>query len=170
MTVSETDFVVVGKVTSSYGIRGWVKVYSFTEPVTNILDYNPWYLKQDHQWREFTLCEGRAHGKGVVAHLQTIDDRNQADLLRGFEIAVRRSQIPAAETGEYYWIDLIGCRVLTVEGEDLGVVEELMETGANDVLVVRGERERLIPYVVDEVVKDIDLEQKLIRVDWPADF
>jgi 16S rRNA processing protein RimM len=170
MTASDSDFVVVGKITSSYGIRGWVKVHSFTEPLTNILDYNPWYLKQDNQWREFVLSEGRPHGKGIVAHLKTIDDRNQADLLRGCEIAVTRTQIPEAEAGEYYWIDLIGCRVQTLEGEDLGVVEEMMETGANDVLVVRGERERLIPYVVDEIVKDVDIGEKLIRVDWPADF
>jgi len=170
MTTSDTDFVIVGKITSSYGIRGWVKVHSFTEPQTNIFDYAPWYLKQDGQWREYTLSEGRTHGKGVVAHLKNVDDRNQADLLRGIEIAVRREQLPEAEDGEYYWLDLIGCQVQNLDGEDLGRVEEMMETGANDVLVVKGERERLIPYVIDEVVKEVDLGQKLIRVDWPADF
>lgn len=170
MTESETDFVIVGKITSSFGIRGWVKVHSFTEPLTNILDYTPWYLKQGDQWLVYQVQEGRIHGKGLVAHLKGIDDRNQADLLRGQEIAIHREQLPEPETGEYYWIDLVGCQVQNLEGEDLGAVAEMMETGANDVLVVRGERERLIPYVMDEIVKDVDLQQKLIRVDWPADF
>jgi len=104
MTESDSDLVIVGKITSSYGIRGWVKVHSFTEPLTNILEYNPWYLKQDGQWRECAIQEGRVHGRGVVAHMKGVDDRNAADLLRGQQIAIRRTQLPEAAAGEYYWI------------------------------------------------------------------
>lgn len=173
-TDSDTEYVIVGKITGPYGIRGWVRVYSFTDPVSNILNYKPWYIKRAEQsnsdWKKVDLIEGKPHGKGIVVNLETVSDRNQAELMHGYDIAVLKSQIPEAEEGEYYWRDLIGLRVLTLDDVDLGKVDSLMETGANDVLVVKGDRERLIPFVMDEHIKQIDLDAGVVRVDWDPDF
>jgi 16S rRNA processing protein RimM len=147
-----------------------VRVFSYTEPRDNIVHYQPWYLKRDGEWQEQELAEGRQHGKGVVARLAGCADRDMASLLIGFEIGVRRDQLPTAQSGEYYWSDLQGLEVVTLAGEPLGVVDHLLETGANDVLVVRGERERLIPFVPGQVIHEVDLERGEIRVDWDKDF
>lgn len=174
MTESDSAWIVVGRVGAPYGVKGWNKVQSFTEIPANILDYTPWYLRPekaaDTAWREAPLDEAREHGKGVVAKFSRCTDRDAAALLRGHEIAVRREQLPAVEDGEYYWVDLVGLRVENLAGVDLGRVEEMMATGANDVLVVRGERKRLIPFVTGHIVKDVDLTTGVIRVDWEADY
>jgi len=153
-------------------VRGWVKIFSYTEPRQNIIDYQPWYLKkeQDADWVPVQLAEGRQQGKGVVARLQNCDDRDQAYNLMGSEIAIRRDQLPATEPGEYYWNELQGLQVVTVDGESLGTVDHLLSTGANDVLVVKGERERLIPFLTGPVVIEVDLERGEIQVDWDKDF
>lgn len=153
-------------------MRGWVKIFSYTEPRQNIIDYQPWYLKkeQDADWVPVQLAEGRQQGKGVVARLQNCDDRDQAYNLMGSEIAIRRDQLPATEPGEYYWNELQGLQVVTVDGESLGTVDHLLSTGANDVLVVKGERERLIPFLTGSVVIEVDLERGEIQVDWDKDF
>ncbi len=152
-------------------MRGWVRVYSYTQPRENIVRYRPWLLRREGgAWREAEVIDGRAHGKGVVARLAECGDRDQAQLLMGCEIGIRREQLPALAPDEFYWNDLIGLRVINTGGEDLGTVEQMLETGANDVLVVRGERERLIPFVMKQVVVEVDLEQGLIRVDWDRDF
>ena len=151
-------------------MRGWVRVFSYTEPRDNIVNYQPWYLKRQGQWQQRELAEGRRHGKGVVAHLQGCDDRNAAALLIGADIGVRRGQLPPVAAGEYYWSDLQGLEVVTLQGECLGTVDHLFETGANDVLVVKGEREHLIPFVPGHVVQDVDLDRRQIRVDWDKDF
>jgi len=145
-------------------------VFSYTEPRDNIVNYQPWYLKRQGEWEQRDLAEGRRHGKGVVARLQGCDDRDAAVLLIGADIGVRRDQLPPAPSGEYYWSDLQGLEVLTLGGESLGRVDHLLETGANDVLVVRGERERLIPFVAGQIVHEVDLERGRIRVDWDKDF
>ncbi|WP_455211497.1 ribosome maturation factor RimM [Kaarinaea lacus] len=178
MTTKEPGYIVVGKISSPYGIKGWVKVFSFTDPVENILQYQPWFIKQKGIWKTVAVEQGRLHGKAVVAHFETINDRDGAEQLKGCEIAIMRQQLPAAEPGEYYWIDLIGLQVINQQGIVLGVVDHLMETGANDVLVVRdkeqsdkhGGQERLIPFVLNEFIKSVDLESKTIHVDWDADF
>ena len=151
-------------------MRGWVRVYSYTRPRENILGYSPWYLKGAGDWRPRELAAGRRHGKGVVARLAGCDDRDQALQLVGAEIAIRREQLPEPEAGEYYWRDLQGLRVVNRDGEMLGVVDHLIETGANDVLVVSGERERLIPFVMGQVILEVDLDAGLMRVDWDRDF
>jgi 16S rRNA processing protein RimM len=151
-------------------VRGWVRVYSYTRPRDNILRYNPWYIQRGGSWEEWPLAEGGQHGKGVIARLESCDDRDQARALMGCEIGIRRAQLPAAAPGEYYWSDLQGMKVVTLEGESLGTVDHLFETGANDVLVVKGERERLIPFVLNQVVVAVDLEAGEIRVDWDKDF
>ena len=116
------------------------------------------------------MAEGSRHGKGVVARLVGCDDRDQAQSLMGYEIGVYRDQLPETEPGEYYWNDLKGLKVVTLQGESLGIVDHLIETGANDVLVVKGERERLIPFVQDQVVTKVDLDNGEIQVDWDKDF
>lgn len=169
----ESKYVVIGKITSAYGIKGWVKIYSYTDPVSNILNYPVWYLSSGTDplhWREIAVIQGRPQGKFIVAQLAGINDRNQAELLHGTEIAIPRDQLPAAADGEYYWLDLLGLKVVNIQGIELGVISDIMETGANDVLVVQGERQRLIPYVMDEIIKQIDLQAGTLRVDWEADY
>ncbi len=164
------ELVPVGRISGLYGVRGWVKIYSYTEPRENILKYNPWLLNLAGGWTPVELLEGKRHGKGVIARLAGCEDRDAAARWLNTELAIRRDQLPAAAPGEYYWNDLIGLKVITTEGIELGVVQDLMETGANDVLVVNGEVERLIPYVPDDVVVDVDLEAGELRVDWDPEF
>jgi len=169
-----TEYVVVAKIGAPYGVRGWVKVFSFTEPADNLLDYDPWYFKSDKAsdapWPIAPVSEARSHGKAFVAKFKGCDDRDAAARLNGREIAIRRDQLPPTEAGEYYWSDLQGLEVLTTEGVSLGRVDHLLETGANDVLVVKGERERLIPYVTGPIVKHVDLDAGTLQVDWDPDF
>ena len=167
------QFVVVGKIASAYGIKGWLKINSFTDPLTNILQYDPLYLQTREarqSWKTVKVLNGREHGKQVVLQLEGINDRNQAELLRGLEIAITRDQLPETEADEYYWVDLEGLSVTNLDGVTLGTVDSIMETGANDVLVVKGDKERLIPYVLDEIVHTIDLDAGTITVDWDPDF
>jgi 16S rRNA processing protein RimM len=162
--------VILGRIAGVYGVRGWVKVFSETKPKDNILDYNPWLINLDGSWKSIEVIEGKPHGKGLVAHLAGYDDRDLARKLVGAEIAIERDRLPAAAEGEYYWADLVGLKVITLDGTELGVVDHLLETGANDVLVVQGERERLIPFVQGQYVREVDLETGLIKVDWDPEF
>jgi 16S rRNA processing protein RimM len=162
--------LVVGKLSGVYGVKGWVKVYSFTQPRDNILRYNPWLLQVDGEWRSVRLEDGRAQGKGIVARLEGISDRDQALALRDVEIAIDRSQLESLESGEYYWSDLIGLSVENLRAEPLGRVESLLETGVDDVLVIRGDKERLVPFVQPDIVKSVDLAAGLITVDWELDY
>lgn len=162
--------VVLGRVSGLYGVKGWVKVFSETQPRENILSYSPWQLKIQGEWQIRTVETGRRQGKGVVAKLEGCDERDAAAALMGAEIAVSRDQLPPLESGEYYWADLVGLQVETLDGVPLGVVDHLFETGANDVVVVKGARERLIPFVRPEVVREIDLAAGRMRVDWDPEF
>ena len=162
--------LLVGRISGVFGVKGWVKVYSYTDPRDNIVNYPRWYLKRGGQWQPVELEAGRKHGKAVVAKLEGVDDREAALALRDVDIAIDRAQLEKLGPEEYYWADLIGLRVVTLEGVELGRVERLMETGANDVLVVEGDRERLIPYIRDQVIASIDLEAGEIRVDWDPEF
>jgi len=121
-------------------------------------------------WQEKQLAEGSRQGKGVIARLADCENRDQAQALMGCEIGIRRDQLPGAAPGEYYWSDLQGLKVVTIKGEQLGTVDHLIETGANDVLVVKGERERLIPFVLDQVIVNVDLDKREIQVDWDKGF
>lgn len=152
------------------GVRGELKLESYTEPRTRIFGYQPWLLKSASGENEISGCRGREQGKGIVATLPNIDDRDAAARFVGSEIWVRRSALPSSKRGEYYWIDLEGLEVVTVEGVTLGKVSHLLATGANDVLVVNGERERLIPFVLDDYVKQVDFDAGRITVDWDPEF
>jgi 16S rRNA processing protein RimM len=135
----------------------------------NILEYGPWQVCIKGTWRSISVIEGRRQGKAIVAHLQGFDDREQSSLLRGADIAIDRSALPPAEEGTYYWSDLQGLTVINRDNIELGTVDYLIDTGANDVLVVKGERERLIPYIRHDVIVDVNLNTGVIRVDWNPD-
>ena len=167
---ADEKWVLVGKIVGLSGVRGEVKLESYTEPRTRIFGYQPWLLKTASGEREISGCRGRAQGKGIVATLPEIDDRDAAARFVGSEVWVRRSALPGAKQGEYYWADLEGLEVVTVEGAKLGRVSHLVATGANDVLVVAGDRERLIPFVLDDYVKQVDFESGRITVDWDPAF
>ncbi len=161
----------VGQVSGVFGVKGWVKVYSFTDPRENILQYSPWILQKNSQIQEVKLLGGRRQGSLVVAELQGINDRDLAAELMGADILIRKQQLPKASDGEYYWADLIGLEVRNQEGCKLGKVDHLLETGANDVLVVvDGDVERLIPFLQQSTILKIDLDDGLIIVDWDPDF
>ena len=163
-------WVAMGYIAGLYGIRGWVKVVSHTEPVEGIIDYAPLYYGRQDRWTVLTIERARVHGKGMVIKFAGYEDRDAAAALVAYEIAVRRDQLPELPPGEYYWADLQGLRVVTVDGVDLGAVERLFETGANDVLVVQGDRERLIPFLQGDVIKEIDLQRGAMCVDWDPTF
>ncbi|MBY4676146.1 ribosome maturation factor RimM [Marinobacterium arenosum] len=174
--MSSDKLTVLGRITAVYGIKGWVKVFSHTQPMENILDYSPWLLNLDGRWTEVKLAEGKRHGKGIIVRLAGVDDRDQARKYCNLDIAVEQSRLPELEEGDYYWSQLEKLSVYTLSGELLGKVHHLIETGSNDVLVVRkcagsiDKRERLIPYLPDQVIKEIDLEAGTLRVDWDPEF
>ncbi len=168
-TAASQRYITLGRISGLYGVKGWVKVFSHTSPLTNILKYTEWYLKIDDSWQEFQLETGKAHGKGVVAKLVDIDDRDVAASLINMEIAIPRDQLPDLGDREFYWTDLEGLLVRTTGGVELGRLDHLFETGANDVMVVKGERQRLLPYI-DQVVKEVDIDAGIMSVDWDPDF
>lgn len=161
--------VVLGRIVGLFGVRGWVKVISETSPRDNILAYRTWLLRNGDQLVAHKLEQGQAHGKGVVARLAGCNDRDQAALLVGRTIEVPRSELPPPDADEYYWTDLEGLQVATLEGVELGTVDHLFETGSNDVLVIKGERERLVPFTA-AVIQRVDLESRRIVVDWDPEF
>ncbi len=170
MATSE-EFIPVGKISGAFGVKGWVKVYSFTEPRANILEYSPLFMSRQGEWIEIKVSGGHLQGKGLVMGIANVTDRDQVQPLIGAELAIKKDQLEPTEEDEFYWADLIGLNVENLEGELLGQVDHLLETGANDVLVVKAKgKERLIPFVMDEVVKLVDLDNRLIRVDWDKDF
>lgn len=164
-------FVLLGKVVGVHGVRGELKLESYTEPRTQIFRYMPWRMRSAAGETVVEGGRGRAQGKGIVAELPGVTDRDAAAALVGTEIWVARSALPKAKPGEYYWADLEGLEVVTVEGRALGRVSHLIATGSNDVLVVRdAERERLIPFLPGRFVTAVDLDGGLITVDWDPEF
>ncbi|MDR6992650.1 ribosome maturation factor RimM [Luteimonas sp. 3794] len=163
--------IQVGKVHGAFGVRGEVKLESFTEPRSAIFRYQPWVLRDARGIeRECEGAKGRETPKGVVATLPGVEDRDGAEATRGLEVFVPREALPPPKPGEYYWVDLEGLRVRNVEGVDFGVVSHLFSTGANDVLVAQGDRERMIPFVLPDYIVSIDFDTALVTVDWDPDF
>ena len=163
--------LVMGQVTGPWGVKGWLKVMPYTETQDALLDYPVWQLRRTGaDWQPVRVLDGKPHGKGLVVQLEGCTDRDAAARLSPAEVAVWRRELPDTGSDEYYWSDLIGLRVETLDGETLGVVDHLIETGANDVLVVRGEQECLVPFLPGRVVKSVELEDGLIRVDWSTDY
>lgn len=164
----DTRIVLLGHVSGVHGVRGWVKIHSLTEPREAIFDYQPWLLGDARE--AVRISEGIKHGNRLIAHIEGVDDREAAEELVNRSIAVSREQLPQADDGEYYWTDLVGLEVRLQDGRVLGTVDRLVATGANDVLVVAGDRERLVPFVTGQYVKSVDLEHGVIVVDWDPDF
>jgi 16S rRNA processing protein RimM len=175
-TYKTEDLTVIGQITSVYGVKGWLKIYSHTEPMDGILGYKPWLIQRNGQWVTVNVEVSRKHGKGLVAKLEKVDDRDVARQYCGMDIAIERSMLPALDVGDYYWSQLEQLTVYTLSDQVLGKVSHLIETGSNDVLVVKGDsnsidsRERMIPYLPDQVVKEINLETGTMRVDWDPEF
>lgn len=162
---------IMGRVASAHGIRGWIKIQPFTEYLDSLLDYRTWWIGHEQgPWREVEAAQCEVHGKTLVAQFPDCPDRNAAEKLKGLLIAVPRSSLPEQDDGEYYWSDLIGLAVVDGAGERLGMVANLLETGANDVLSVRGDSgEVLIPFVAS-AIRQVDLKNRIIHVDWSADY
>lgn len=161
--------ICVGHITGVQGLKGWVRVFSDTSPRENIVEYSPWMLKSGDDIQTLEV-EGRLQGRLVLAKLTGIESREQAAELIGSKIYIWPDQLPELDQDEYYWSDLIGMQVESLQSEVLGQVDDMMETGANDVMVVKGDRDRLIPFVIDDIVKEVDLVRRRIIVDWQADF
>lgn len=165
----------LGRVAGVFGVRGWVKILSFTQPTDNLLEYGPWWIAKGEGF-ETRLLDGRVHGTGLVAQLcgadgQPIEDRDVAAGLIGSYIEVERCVLPVLPEGEFYWIDLVGLRVRNLEGVALGEVKEVTNNGAQDVLVlVDGEAQRLIPFVHGPIIKDVSLADGLIVADWQPEY
>ncbi|PIP79659.1 MAG: ribosome maturation factor RimM [Gammaproteobacteria bacterium CG22_combo_CG10-13_8_21_14_all_40_8] len=178
------EMQVIGKIGTAFGVKGWVKITSFTDSPEDIFKYSPWTLSTNQGAKAVDVVNWRIMSKGLVAQLAGCHDRDQALALRHVEISVALEQFEDLDDGDYYWKDLLDCRVMNLQKQDLGVVSKFMETGANDVLVLdldehsvplknsKGKKltERLIPYVYEHVILEVDLDQKQIVVDWPSDF
>jgi 16S rRNA processing protein RimM len=168
--------IVVGRLMAPYGIKGWVKVFSYTDPPDKVLDYAPWQIYKGSHSQSLNLEAGKRHGRSLIVLPEGFEDRTQAELVKGFEIRIDQEQLPALEQGDYYWHQLEGLEVINEVGERLGLVDHLLETGANDVIVVKpdaasiDDRERLVPYVEGEVVLQVDLGEGRILVKWASDF
>ncbi|MBY0576902.1 MAG: ribosome maturation factor RimM [Gallionellaceae bacterium] len=163
--------VVMGRIAAAHGIRGWVKIQPFTEHLDSLLDYKTWWVGHEHgPWREVKVQQCEAHNKTLAAQLPDCPDRTAAEKLKGLLVAVPRSSLPAQQDDEYYWADLIGMAVVNEAGIVLGTVDNLLETGANDVLSVKGDSgEMLIPFAAS-AIKRVDVKNKVIRVDWALDY
>jgi 16S rRNA processing protein RimM len=159
----------MGRILAPFGVKGWVKVQPNTAEAKNLLAYRSWWIGQEGDWREIAVAEAKVQGNAVVARLEGCDDRDAAATLRSKVVAMPRAALPAAKDGEFYWADLIGLAVVNDDALELGRVVGMMETGANDVLVVQGERERLIPFIAT-VIREVNLASGIVRVDWAADY
>jgi len=164
--------IILGRVAGALGLRGDVKLESFTDPRIAIFDYQPWTVVDARgAERQLEGVVGEEKGKHIVARFPGVDDRTAAEALRGLEISVSRDQLPKAAPGEFYWVDLEGMQVVNTEGLELGRVSHLFATGANDVVVVRGgETEHLIPFVRPDYVTGVDMEARVLTVDWDPDW
>lgn len=175
--VPPTNPIILGKLGAAYGIRGWLKVFSSTEQAESIFDYQPWFIQRSGQWQHIEIEDWKHHNKDIIVKLNGVDDRDAATLLTNFEITVDSTQLPKLDNNEYYWKDLMGCHVVTLDGYDLGTIIDMMETGSNDVIVIKanlkdafGLKERLVPFLDGQVIKKVDLKSKLIEVDWDPGF
>ena len=174
---TEEKQIILGKVGAVYGIKGWLKIHSFTDETEAILDYFPWSLKLGNKTQTVEITDWRKHNKVLIVKVAGIDDRDYAQALVGSEILTNEAALPELSQDDFYWRDLIGMSVVTNKGYDLGVVTDMMETGANDVLVVKAnlkdgfsKKERLIPYLFEQVIESVSIENKQICVDWDPGF
>ena len=164
----QRETVLLGHISGAHGIKGWVKIHSDTDPRDAIFDYQPWQVGEAKQI--VRIVSGRIQGKYLVAELEGVADRETAESLAGQHIVVFREQLPELPRNQYYWSELIGLRVFSDTGHELGLVREMIATGANDVMLVQGERERLIPFIYGVYVSEVDLAAGRMVVSWDPDF
>lgn len=170
------DWVVVGKLLGSYGIKGWIKLHSHTQPIDNIGQYNPLWIQKSNRWQAVDVEQVQRHGKGLIVKLRGCDSREQVSDFTGCEVAIKREQLPELPEDEFYWSDLEGLKVITTAGDCLGRVDYLFETGSNDVMVIKADaesidrQERLIPYIWEQVVQRVDRQAGTMTVDWDKEF
>ena len=167
---TQESWIVIGRFGRPHGIKGFVTVHSFTEPRDNILRYTDWHAFINHEWQPIKLLSVEVQNKSIVALVEGYPERELVARLTNIEIAVQRTQLEELEPGEYYWHQLVGMKVINLKGESFGEVTEILPTGANDVLVVKGEKRHLIPYLPGQFVLDVNISQRLITVDWDMDF
>ena len=170
--MSKEDLIILGKVGAVYGIKGWLKIHSFTDETEAILDYFPWSLKLGNNIQSVQITDWRKHNKVLIVKVAGIDDRDEAQALVGSEILTNEAALPALSKDDFYWRDLIGMSVVTNKGYDLGIVSDMMETGANEANLNDGfsKKERLIPYLFEQVIESVSIENKQICVDWDPGF
>ncbi|MDG1687417.1 MAG: ribosome maturation factor RimM [Gammaproteobacteria bacterium] len=167
------EFIPVGKIAGVFGIKGWMKVFSYTDPRKNILSYSPLFLSVKGQWIEAKVSNGRIQGKGIVIALDNVTDPEQVLPLIGTALAIKKEQLKPTSSEEFYWSELTGLDVINLDGYVFGQVDSIVETGAHDVLVVKNKElkaECLIPFVLEEIVQKVDLDNGVIEVDWEADY
>jgi len=169
-----SDTLVIGKIGAPYGVKGWVKINSYTDESTGIFDYAPWILSDG---KKYLVEQWRPNGKTLVAKLETIESRDDAERVKNCDISIQAEQLPELASDDFYWRDLIGMQVATLDGYQLGEVKELFETGANDVMLVKarsndafGQKERMLPFIRESVIKTVDMQAKTITVDWDPGF
>lgn len=160
--------VVLGKIGAPHGVQGWVKVFSYTDPPESIASYPSWDVALGNAVRRMTVLESKRAGQALAVRFAGIDSREAAQMLSGSEVRVDRSELPEPEAGTYYWHDLVGLAAFNREGSPLGSIAEVMEMPAHPVLVLKGDRERLVPLVPDRLVA-VDLEARRVTVDWHVD-
>ncbi len=171
-----SDYITLGKISGVHGVKGWIKVFSHTSPREQITEYKEWFLRsRGNDWKPVKVIDGKKQGKSIIASLENTHYRDQAEALVGSEIAIHKDQLKKLAKDEYYWRDLIGLSVETTKGEKLGEIDWLFDTGSNDVFVVKntdGEEviERLLPYIMGDVIQSIDLDKSLMIVDWDPEF
>jgi 16S rRNA processing protein RimM len=170
-----SDTLVVGKIGAPYGVKGWVKITTFTHEQDGVFTYTPWLLGQEN--KEYVVDQWRTHNKGLVAKLVGVETRDDAESIKNLDISIKAQQLPQLAGDDFYWRELVGMQVVTEKGYSLGVLKELFETGANDVMLIKanlndafGQKERMVPYLLDQVVKQVDREAKTITVDWDPAF
>ena len=161
--------VVMGRVRAPFGIKGWVKIQPFTQEVDGLIGYRSWWLNRAGSWNACRVAEVSVHHATIVARFEGCEDREAAAKFTGADVAIPRAELPATAQGEFYWADLVGAEVSNRGGESLGKVATLLETGANPVLVLEGDRERLVPFIAD-VVLEVDVGNRRVVVDWDRDF
>lgn len=170
MGVVDDDIVVLGQFGSAHGIRGQIKVYSFTDPVENILNYQPWLVKFGQTWQQVSYIRAEKSPKFYSVLLENCKDRNTVEQYKNCKIGILKSQLKKLDEQDFYWHELIGMSVVTTEDLVLGKVVDMLETGSNDVLVVNGEKRHLIPYILDDFIVQINREGRKITVDWDPEF
>ena len=167
---NDIDWIVVGRFGRTHGIKGFITVHSYTEPRDNILQYSDWHAFINKQWQPLKLVRLENNGKSILAQVEGYSEREEVARLTNVEIAIRRIELPVLKPGEYYWHELVGMAVFDQKEQNLGKVVDMMPTGANDVIVIEGEKRHLIPYLPGQTVITIDPNERIITVDWDQDF